>query len=48
MTNQSVKEPPQPEKQTKETPNRPEWKAPTLADLLQRLSASFGNPDLKL
>jgi hypothetical protein len=47
MPNESVKKPPQSETRTKDNLNRPEWKAPTLADLLQRLSASPGNPYIK-
>jgi hypothetical protein len=47
MPIQSVKKPPQPETQTKETPNRPEWNAPTLADLLRRLSVNSANPSLQ-
>jgi hypothetical protein len=45
--NQSATLPPQTETRTKENPNRLEWKVPTLADLLQRLSVSSANPSLK-
>ena len=38
MPNRPVTRPPQPT--TKGTPDRPEWKVPTLADLLQRLSVT--------
>jgi hypothetical protein len=44
MLNQSAKKLPPPERQTKETPTRPEWVVPTLADLLQRLSVTSVNP----
>ena len=47
MPNESAKKPPQSETQPKENLNLPEWKVPTLADLLQRLSASSGNPYIK-
>ena len=47
MPNESAKKPPQSETRPKENLNRLEWKAPTLAELLQRLSASPGNPYIK-
>jgi hypothetical protein len=47
MPNRSAAQPPQTETRTEENPNRLEWKVPTLADLLQRLSVSSANPSLK-
>jgi hypothetical protein len=47
MPNQSATQPLQADTRTKENPNRLEWKVPTLADLLQRLSVSSANPSLK-
>jgi hypothetical protein len=44
MQNQSAKKSPQPEKQTNETPTRPEWIVPTLVDLLRRLSVTPASP----
>jgi hypothetical protein len=46
MPNQSATQPPQNETWTKKNPNCLEWKVPTLADLLQRLSVSSANPPL--
>jgi hypothetical protein len=47
MPIQSAKKPPQFETRTKENLNLPEWKAPSLADLLQRLSVNSANASLK-
>jgi hypothetical protein len=47
MPNQSATQAPQTETRTKESPDCLEWKVPTLADLLQRLSVSSANPSLK-
>ena len=44
MPNQSAKKPLQPETRTGGIPNHPEWKVPTLADLLQRLSVTSASP----
>jgi hypothetical protein len=47
MPNQSATQPPRTETRTKENPNALEWKVPTLADLLQRLSVSSASSSLK-
>ena len=47
MPNQSATQPLQTDTRTKKSPNRLEWKVPTLADLLQRLSVSSANPSFK-
>jgi hypothetical protein len=47
MPSQSAKKPPQSETRTKENLNLPGWKAPSLADLLQRLSVNSANSSLK-